>query len=70
MKELDLRDEADQATPVEDLVPVALDNELPNRVVYNRSLLDARLYKELIQYLKKNWDVFTWCHEDMSGLDP
>ena len=58
VKELDPRDEGNWATPVEDLVLVALDDELPNRVVYIGSILDARLLEELIQFLKKNQDVF------------
>ena len=70
MEELDLRNETDRSIPVEDLEPVALNKELSDRVVYIGSLLDTRLCEELIQFLKKNQDVFAWCHDDMPGIDP
>ena len=66
----DRRDETNWATPIEDLLLVALDDELPDRVVYVSALLDAGCHEELIQFLKKNRDVFLWCYKDMSGIDP
>ena len=32
--------------------------------------LEEKIKKDLIQFLKKNIDVFAWSHEDMPGIDP
>ena len=32
--------------------------------------LSPGMRAKLIQFLKKNLDVFTWSHEDMSGISP
>ena len=70
IEELDPRDDADWATPIEDLEPVELDDELPDRAINIGSLLDVGLYEELIQFLRKNLDMFVWCHKDLPGIDP
>ena len=70
VEELDPRDYADRVTPVEELEAVVLDDELTNRAIYIGSLVNSRLRKELIQFLKKNQDVFVWYHKDMLGINP
>ena len=32
--------------------------------------LSPEMRTRLIQFFKKNLDVFTWSHEDMSGITP
>ena len=32
--------------------------------------LERKSKKDLVQFLKKNIDIFAWSHEDMSGIDP
>ena len=41
VEEFDLRDKIDWATPIEDLVLVSLDDDLPDQVVYIGSFLNA-----------------------------
>ena len=32
--------------------------------------LERKIKEDLVQFLKKNIDVFAWSHEDMPGIDP
>ena len=32
--------------------------------------LEENTKKDLVQFLKKNIDVFAWSHEDIPGIDP
>ena len=32
--------------------------------------LEGKIKEDLVQFLKKNIDVFAWSHEDMPGIDP
>ena len=64
------RDDNDRVSLVEDLVPVVLDDQLPDQVIYIDPLLNSELHKGLVQLLKENRDVFAWCYEDMLGIDP
>ena len=32
--------------------------------------LEEKTKKDLVQFLKKNVDVFAWSHKDMPGIDP
>ena len=70
IEEFDPKDAIDWTTLVEDLVPIALDDKIFDQVVYVGFLLDAGHRGKLIQFLKKNQDVFVWSHEDMSSIDP
>ena len=69
VEQLDPRDETDQVTPIEDLVPVALNDDLPDRVVNIGSFFNVGPCEELIQFFTKNQDLFAWCHDAMPGID-
>ena len=70
VEELDPKDNSDRASLVKELVPIVLNDELPDRVIFVNSLLNPKPRKGLIQFLRENQDVFTWCHKDMLGIDP
>ena len=58
------------AEPTETLENIPLDENNPER--YNRvgADLEEKNKKDLVQFLKKNIDVFAWSYEDMPGIDP
>ena len=68
VEELDLRDDGNTASSVEELVTIVLNGELLDRVIYVGSLLDPKLLEGLIQFLRENQDVFIWFHKDISLL--
>ena len=70
--DLDPREvDADRATgPVEELEDVRVSEAGSERYVkIGRDLL-PEVKAELVEFLKKNLDVFAWNHEDMVGIDP
>ena len=67
--ELDMRDELDtRPTPLEELEPVQLDDELEH-LAYIGSKLVEDVRDPLIYFLKQNVEVFAWKQEDMGGID-
>ena len=58
------------AEPTEALENIPLDERNPERYTRVRADLEGRSKKDLVQFLKKNIDIFAWSHEDMSGIDP
>ena len=57
------------AEPIEALENIPLDESNLER--YNRvgADLEEKTKKDLVQFLKKNIDVFAWSHKDMPGID-
>ena len=49
---------------------IPLDESNPERCTRVGADLEEKNKKDLVQFLKKNIDVFAWSHEDMSGIDP
>ena len=49
---------------------IPLDESNPERCTRVGADLEEKNKKDLIQFLKKNTDVFAWSHEDMLGIDP
>ena len=47
-----------------------MDESNPERCTRVGADLEEKNKKDLIQFLKKNTDVFAWSHEDMPGIDP
>ncbi len=47
-----------------------LDNEKPEKTTNIGTMMDGRMRKTIIKFLKNNIDVFAWTHEDMPGIDP
>ena len=58
------------AEPIETLEDISLDENNPKRYTRVRADLEENIKKDLVRFLKKNIDVFSWSHEDMSGIDP
>ena len=58
------------AEPIEVLENIPLDESNPERCTRVGADLEEKNKKDLIQFLKKNTDVFAWSHEDMPGIDP
>ena len=48
VKELDSKDDGDKASLVEELVPMVLNHEFPDQVIYINSLLDSELHEGMI----------------------
>ena len=70
MDELVIRDELNtRPIPSEELEPVQLDDQ-PEHLAYIGSKLVEDFKDLLIQFLKKNVEVFAWKQEDMGGIDP
>ena len=42
----------------------------PKRCIRVGADLEKKIKKDLIRFLRKSIDVFTWSHEDMPGIDP
>ena len=58
VEELDPRDDNDRESLVEELIPMVPNDQLPDQVIYIGSILNPELCEGLIQFLKKNQDVF------------
>ena len=58
------------AEPTEVLENIPLDENNPERCTRVGADLEEKNKKDLVQFLKKNTDVFAWSHEDMPGIDP
>ena len=56
--------------PVERLEEILLDDSKPNRTTKIGTLTNPMVHQALTTFLKNNWDVFTWSHEDMSRINP
>ena len=54
------------AEPTEVLEDIFLDENNPERCTRVGANLEKKIKKDLVQFLKKNIDVFTWSHENMS----
>jgi hypothetical protein len=42
----------------------------PGKKVRIGSQLPQLVKEDMVVFLRRNIDVFTWSHEDMSGIDP
>ena len=58
------------AEPTEALENIPLDESNLERYTRVGADLEKKTKKDLVQFLKKNIDVFAWSHEDMPGIDP
>ena len=58
------------AEPTEALENIPLDESNLERYTRVGADLERKSKKDLVQFLKKNIDIFAWSHEDMSGIDP
>ena len=56
--------------PVEDLKEVQLEEADPTKVVKVGKHLETTIKKELVEFLRRNQEVFAWLQKDMVGIDP
>ncbi|CAA0840386.1 Unknown protein, partial [Striga hermonthica] len=61
---------SDRAEPGEDIELIYIDEPVFHKSLRIGSHLQEPLRSELISFLKHNYDVFAWKHEDMKGIDP
>ena len=52
------------------LEDVLLYESNPEKFTRIRASMEKKTKQDLVQFLKKSNDVFTWSHEDMSSIDP
>ena len=55
---------------MEELEKVILDDSRPERTTKMGTLASWLVHQALMTFLKDNQDVFSWSHEDMSGIGP
>ena len=68
---LDARDDftEERGIPIEDLVPISLNDGNAKHVAMIGSNLGEEVQTHLIDFLRRNADVFTWVPADMPGID-
>ena len=54
----------------EALVNISLDESNPKKCTRVGVYLEGKIKEDLVQFLKKNIDVFAWSHENMPDIDP
>ena len=67
---MNIEEKKDVAEPTEALEDISLDDDNPERCTRVGADLEEKIKKDLVQFLKKNTDVFAWSHEDMPSIDP
>ena len=67
---MNIEEKRTAAEPTEALENIVLDECNLERYTRVGSGLEGKNKKDLVQFLKKNIDVFAWSHEDMPGIDP
>ena len=69
---IDPRLQEDESTTeaTEELLKVQVDPNEPSRVVKIGKCLKSELVEQLLEFLKKNQDVFEWTHADIVGIHP
>ena len=61
--------EKEPEKPAKDLEDVELVEGDPSKVTKIGGELDPPVKKKIVEFLKKNLDIFTWTHKDMLGID-
>ncbi|GFZ17254.1 hypothetical protein Acr_26g0005240 [Actinidia rufa] len=62
--------ETENTKPLEEVVPISIHTNYPNRQVMIGTELTDELRLALTDFLKKNSDVFAWSQGDVPGIDP
>ena len=66
---MNIEEKRDVVEPTEALENIPLDERNLERYTRVGADLEGKNKKDLVQFLKKNIDVFAWSHKDMSGID-
>ena len=56
--------------PTKVLEDILLQEDDPKKFTRIGASMKEKAKKDLVQFLKKNTDVFAWSHNDMPGIDP
>ena len=72
MEEIILVDprESKNTKPLEEITPVSIHPDHPDRHVMIGTELTKELWIALVEFLKRNYDVFAWSQSDVLGIDP
>ena len=62
--------ESKNTKPLEEVAPIAIHPDYPDRHVMIGTELTKELRLALIEFLKRNYDVFAWSQCDVPGIDP
>ena len=60
-----LQEKESTTRPIEELVEVQVDPREPSKVVKIGKCLSSKLAEQLVEFLKKNQNVFAWTHANM-----
>ena len=58
------------AKPIEVLEDIPLEEGNPEKFTRIGTSMEEKKKQDLIHFLRKNIDVFTWSYEDMPRIDP
>ena len=72
MDEVTLEDprETENTKPLEEVAPISIHPVYLDLHVMIGTELSKELWKALVEFLKKNYDVFAWSQGDIPGIDP
>ena len=62
--------ETENTKPLKEVTPISIHLDYPNCHVMIRTELTEELWSALVEFLKKNNDVFAWSQGDVLGIDP
>ena len=62
--------ETENTKPLKEVTPISIHLDFPNCHVMIRTELTEELWSALVEFLKKNNDVFAWSQGDVLGIDP
>ena len=60
----------EEVGPIKDLEEVQLDEGNPTRVVKVGKIIETTTKQALVEFLRRNQDVFAWSHKDIVRIDP
>ena len=63
-----LQEDESTTGPIEELIEVQVDPSEPSRVVKIGKCLKSKLVEPLMEFLKKNQDVYAWTHTNIVGI--
>ncbi|GFZ05203.1 hypothetical protein Acr_17g0007750 [Actinidia rufa] len=62
--------ETNNTQPLEEVVPISIHPDYPDRHIMIGTELADELRSTLVNFLKKNYDVFAWSQGDVPSIDP
>ena len=70
MQTMNIEERIVVAKPTEVLEDIPLGEGNPKKFTKIGTRMEEKTKQDLVQFLRKSIDVFTWSHEDMPGIDP